>query len=153
MLRFPVNEQYTSYVWLLDEEGNPVTGGAANITCTVIDESEGLFSNPVVSEVDSTNAPGLYKANFTPDALCFWKVFWDSTVTDADVSGGEVILVCDDAVDESDVISIPESDVTEKEITGYVTTPWSTYYGRRRTHKGTFFDLTLVLADPSAPNV
>jgi hypothetical protein len=153
MLKHPVNKQYTSYAWLLDEEGNPKTGGAASIACKVIDESEGLFASPVVTEVDSVNAPGLYKANVTPDQIGFWKVFWDSAVAGADISGGEVIYVCDSEVDETDVISYPDADATEIDITEMFTVPWSTYYARRRTHKGTLFDLSSILSDGSAPAV
>ena len=153
MLRHPVNKQYTSYAWLLDEEGNPKTGAAASITCKVLDESDGLFASPTVAEVDSVNAPGLYKASFTPDAMGFWKISWDSTASDADISGGEVIYVYEDDVEESNVVSYPSADTSEFDITEMFTTPWSGYYDRRRTHTSTFLDLTNILGDANAPSV
>ena len=153
MIRVPVNQQYSSYVWVIDEEGNPKTGIAANLSVAVMDESDGLFSNPVPTEVDSVNAPGLYKASFTPDAIGFWKVFWDCTATDADISGGEVILVCDDCVEETNSFNYPAADATEKDITELFATTWSAYYTRRRTHKGTYIDMSAVAGDVSAPGV
>lgn len=153
MAKHPINTQYTAYAWLIDKNGNPVTGAAGNISCTVFNPSETVFANPTVAEVDSSNAPGLYKASFTPNALGFWKIYWNSTQANADISGGEVLVVCDCCADEQNDYAYPDGDTTEKNITELLTTPWTGYYGRRRTHKGTFFDLSNIFGDASTPTV
>ena len=152
MLIHPLNVQYTSYFWLIDKDGNPVTGAAASITCSVIDESDGLFSNPAVSEVDSSDAPGLYKASFTPDAIGFWKVFCDSTKADADIAGGEVIYVDDAGYDEKGTYAYPIADAGLKVLSEQFTTKWSTLT-RRRTHQATQLDFSAITGDATAPNV
>lgn len=151
-MKHPVNIAYTSYAWLIDKDGNPVTGATAYLTVTVIDESDAKDSNPTVTEVSSSDAPGLYKASFTPDATGFWKVFWDSTYTDADIAGGEVIYVCDVEYDENGTYSYPSADATEKEISEQFTTAWSTLT-RRRTHMCTQLDFNAIVNDTNAPNV
>ena len=153
MIKYPINVQYTSYFWLIDKDGNPVTGATASITATVMDEGDVLFSNPTVSEVDSSDAPGLYKASFTPDAIGFWKIQCDSTLADADIAGGEVIYVEDVGIDENGDYAYPDSDATEKELSEGFTTPWSTYYAVRRTHQGTMLDFNDIANDATAPDV
>ena len=122
MLKHPIDVDYISYVWLLDESGNPVTGATAQLTCKVIDEADGVFASPVVTEVDSVNAPGLYKTTFTPDAIGFWKVYWDSAKAGANISGGEVIYVYDSVVESSDTLSYPDGTTEEIVFSSEVTT-------------------------------
>lgn len=152
MMKYPINVSYTSYFWLIDKDGNPVTGAAGSITCTVMDEVDGLFSNPVVSEVDSINSPGLYKASFTPDAVGFWKVQCDSTQADADIAGGEVIYVDDLGYDEKGTYAYPIADATLKVLSEQFTTAWSTLT-RRRTHMATQLDFSAIAGDATAPDV
>ncbi len=144
--------QYTSYGWLLDVNGQGVTGAAANISCKVLDEIDGLFSSPAVSEVDATNAPGLYKAAFTPDAQGIWKVHWKSLSASATVMGGEVLNVIQ-VVEEKASFTYPASDTAEKDVTEMLTTKWSDYYSKRRHHKIMYFDWDAVLADAAVPNI
>jgi len=122
MLKHPIDVAYVSYVWLLDENGNPVTGAAAQLSCKVIDEVDGVFSSPAVSEVDSVNAPGLYKATFTPDAVGFWKVYWDSSKAGANISGGEVIYVYDSVAESSGTLAYPNGTTEEIVFSSEVTT-------------------------------
>lgn len=152
MITYPVNVAYTSYFWLIDKDGNPVTGAAGDITCTVMDESDGLFSSPTVSEVDSSDAPGLYKASFTPDAVGFWKIQCDSAQADADIAGGEVIYVADAGYNEKGTYEYPIADAALKELSEQFTTAWSTLT-RRRTHQATQLDFSAIAGDASAPNV
>jgi len=143
---------FTSYGLLLDTNGAGVTGAAGNLVCKVLDEADGVFSTPAVSEVDSTNAPGLYKASFTPDAHGLWKTHWKSTSPSATVMGGEIINVIQ-VIEEKSSFTYPGTDATEKDVTELLTTPWSTFYAKRRHHKIMEFDWNAVLADVNVPNI
>lgn len=143
---------FTSYAFLIDTNGNGVTGAAANLVCKVLDEADGVFSTPAVSEVDSTNAPGLYKASFTPDAHGLWKCHWKSTSPTCTVMGGEIINVTQ-VVEEKDDFTYPGTDVTEIDVTQLFTTAWTSYFAKRRHHKIMEFDWDAVLADANVPNI
>lgn len=143
---------YTSYAFLLDTNGAGVTGAAGNLVCKVLNVSDAVDSTPTISEVDSTNAPGLYKASFTPGTHGIWKTHWKSTSPSATVMGGEVINVIR-VVEEKSSFTYPATDTTEKDVTEMFTTPWSGFYSKIRFHKTTILDINAVLADAAAPNV
>jgi hypothetical protein len=152
MIEILANVAYTSYAWLIDTNGTPVTGASANLSCKVLDESENVHASPAPSEVDAVNTPGLYKASFTPDLIGLYKVHWKSLSVTALVSGGEVVKVLG-FIEENDDFEYPDSDVTEIDVTDEFTTPWSGIYSNTRHHRATYFNMNAVQKDGIGPHI
>lgn len=65
-----LSEVYADCIMIFDGAGNPKTGEAANFAKKL--QKNGAYSATpavTVTEVDSSNFPGLYRVTFTPDAV------------------------------------------------------------------------------------
>lgn len=70
-----LNEVYADCIMLFDGAGNPKTGESGNVAKKL--QKNGAYSatpTVTVTEVDSTNYPGLYRMTVTPDAVGDWDI-------------------------------------------------------------------------------
>jgi len=77
---------YKTRMAYTDSNGMAITGAAADLVCKAWDPVAASWSEITVSEVDATEAPGLYEATQALDELGFWVFHWKSISTDATIS-------------------------------------------------------------------